>query len=125
MSLVAKLSAVVGQLPGQLGRFAPRGGSIRAAFALGGATFAAQAAGVLLSPVYSRLYSPADYGVFGAHSAVVTTALMVGSLSYETGIPVGKDLGLADMPQITATLANVLKIDLPSAKAPPLSLGDQ
>jgi O-antigen/teichoic acid export membrane protein len=44
-----------------------------------------------LAPVYSRLYTPADYGVFSVYNAIVATALTVGSLCYETGIPIGED----------------------------------
>ena len=74
-----------------LDRLATKGGLARAAFVLGSATLATQAIGVLLSPIYSRLYTPADYGLFGVYSSIVATALTVGSLCYETGIPVGKD----------------------------------
>ena len=74
-----------------LARVAPKGGLMRSASALGGATFAMQVTGVLLSPVYSRLYTPADYGMFAVYSAIVATALTVGSFCYETGIPVGED----------------------------------
>ena len=72
-------------------RFAPGGGMLRAAFALGGATLVTQAVGILLSPVYSRLYTPADYGLFSIYIAIISTSLTVGSLCYETGIPIGKD----------------------------------
>lgn len=70
---------------------APKGGLVRAGFALGGATVVSQAVGVLLSPVYTRLYSPADYGTFGVYNSIVTGGLTIGSLCYETAIPVAKD----------------------------------
>lgn len=72
-------------------KFAPQGGLGRAALALGGVTLIGQGVGVLLSPVYSRLYTPADYGVFSVFSAIIATALTVGSLCYETGVPIAKD----------------------------------
>jgi O-antigen/teichoic acid export membrane protein len=64
---------------------------LRAALALGGASLVTQAVGVLLSPVYSRLYAPSDFGLFGVYNSVLAAVLTVGSLCYETGIPVGKD----------------------------------
>lgn len=72
-------------------KFAPKGGLAHAMFALGGATLISQAVGVLLSPVYSRLYTPADYGVLSVYSSIVAMALTVGSLCYEQGIPISKD----------------------------------
>jgi O-antigen/teichoic acid export membrane protein len=71
--------------------FAPKGGMGRAALTLGGATLASQVLGILLMPVYSRLYTPTDYGLLGVFSSIVLTSLTVGSLCYETGIPVAKD----------------------------------
>ncbi|MFT3780854.1 MAG: oligosaccharide flippase family protein [Nibricoccus sp.] len=44
-----------------------------------------------MSPVYSRLYTPGDYGVFSVYTSIVATVLTVGSLSYEQGIPIAKE----------------------------------
>lgn len=75
----------------RLNQYAPKGGFVRSASALGGVTLVTQVLGIALSPVYSRLYSPADYGVFSVYNAIVATALTVGSLCYERGIPIAKD----------------------------------
>jgi O-antigen/teichoic acid export membrane protein len=64
---------------------------LREALYLGGATFATQVVGILLAPVYSRLYTPADFGLFSVYNSILSAALTVGSLCYETGITVGKD----------------------------------
>ncbi len=78
--------------PGKwLQRLAPTGGMVRAALLLGSATAATQAIAVLLAPVYSRLYTPADYGVFGVYNSIIATALTIGCLCYETGIPICED----------------------------------
>jgi O-antigen/teichoic acid export membrane protein len=51
----------------------------------------AQVAGVLLSPIFSRLYSPVSYGVVSIYASIVALALSVGALCYETGIPIASD----------------------------------
>jgi len=89
-----------------LEQYAPKGGLLRAALALGGASLATQAVGVLLSPLYSRLYAPADFGLFGVYTSILAAALTVGSLCYETGIPVGKD----DAEAIGLTAISILLI---------------
>ena len=86
--MFSKIKTAFGRLSS---RFAPKGGGARAAMMLGGATMITQVAGVLLAPVYSRLYTPADYGVLSVYISIVSFALTVGALCYETGIPVGKN----------------------------------
>jgi O-antigen/teichoic acid export membrane protein len=63
----------------------------RSAFQLTGATLFAQVAGVLLSPVYSRLYDPEAYGVFGFYNSALSLLITIGCLCYERGIPVAAD----------------------------------
>lgn len=81
---------------------------LRAVVALGGATLVSQVAGVMLSPVLSRLYAPSDYGLFSVYSAIMLTSLTVGSLSYEVGIPVGED----DSEGVSLTVVAVLLVVL-------------
>lgn len=51
------------------------------------ANVAAQSISVGLSPVLSRLYSPADFGVLGALNGLVVIAMPLTSLRYEVAIP--------------------------------------
>jgi O-antigen/teichoic acid export membrane protein len=64
---------------------------MRGVIALSGVTFLGQVASALLAPIYSRLYSPSDYGVVGVYSSYLTTFLTVGALCYEQGILIGRD----------------------------------
>lgn len=88
---------------------------MRGAIALSGVTFLSQVASALLSPIYSRLYSPSDYGVVGVYSSYLTTFLTVGSLCYEQGILIGHDddeakdiLFIAVVITIIASLLSIL-----------------
>lgn len=67
----------------------------RAVLLLSTGTFFVQAISVLLSPVFTRLYSPADYGIFGLYTALITMCGPFMTLSYETAIYIEKDDGAA------------------------------
>jgi O-antigen/teichoic acid export membrane protein len=54
---------------------------------LGGGTAVAQAVVVLTSPILSRLYTPADFGVLTVYVSIVTILSIVASLRYELAIP--------------------------------------
>jgi O-antigen/teichoic acid export membrane protein len=73
----------------------------------------AQAVGVVLSPVLSRLYSPQDYGVFGLYISALSIVLTVGCLCYEQAIPIAAD----DSEALGATLICVLSLVLVSVVA--------
>ncbi len=51
----------------------------------------AQALGFALSPVISRLFSPADFGVFGSFNAVITVIGAAATLEYSKAIVLPKD----------------------------------
>ncbi|WP_237152321.1 oligosaccharide flippase family protein [Oryzibacter oryziterrae] len=51
----------------------------------------AQALAVLISPILTRLYTPADYGLFGSFSAIVTIISMVATLKYEQAVSLEKE----------------------------------
>lgn len=76
------------QLEAVFRRYLPKGRLARAAIALGGATAVTQAIGIALSPVYTRLYSPADFGVFGIYGSLLSIFMTVGALCYEEAIPI-------------------------------------
>ena len=54
---------------------------------LAGGSAAAQAITVLLSPLQTRLYSPADYGMFGVFSSLLAVLGVPIALRYELAIP--------------------------------------
>jgi O-antigen/teichoic acid export membrane protein len=45
----------------------------------------------LVSPLLTRLYSPADFGVFAAFAALLTAGLSVVNLRYEVAVPLPED----------------------------------
>ena len=63
---------------------------------LTGGTVIARALTVLASPLLTRLYLPADFGVLSVFFSLVTATTTVASLNYEAAIPLPKedDLGL-------------------------------
>jgi O-antigen/teichoic acid export membrane protein len=68
-----------------------RGEGFRNAFALGAGTAIGQAAVVLASPVWSRIYLPADFGRYGLIVSFLATASVAVSLRYEIAIPLARD----------------------------------
>lgn len=54
---------------------------------LAGATGVAQAAVVIISPILTRLYVPADFGAYGAAVSVIAVVAVVACLRYEQAIP--------------------------------------
>ena len=59
--------------------------------ALAGATAVAQVAVVLVSPLLTRLYTPADVGVYAATVSVVSIVVVVACLRFEQAIPLPRD----------------------------------
>lgn len=81
------------------------------AFALtAGSGFIAPALGLLASPILTRLYSPAEFGVLGTFAAILAAALSVVNLRYEIAIP----LPQRDEEAYSLTLATI-KIALAGA----------
>lgn len=58
---------------------------------LGGSTALSQGVVMLAAPILTRLYTPADYGVFSVYTSIFSTLTVVASLSYELAIPLPKD----------------------------------
>lgn len=50
-----------------------------------------QMTSVVLSPVLTRLFSPAEFGVLGVYTALLTILVVVASLRYEMAIPIVAD----------------------------------
>lgn len=58
----------------------------RGVLAIGGGAALAQLAAVLFSPVLTRLYSPADMGMWGLFVSYIGFASVIGSLRYEVAV---------------------------------------
>jgi len=56
-----------------------------------GGTAISQGLLVLASPVLTRLYSPADFGVLAVYLYLVTTLVIVASFRYESALPIPED----------------------------------
>ena len=69
----------------------PRAGFVRNVAVLAGGTALGQLLTIAASPVLTRLYDPADFGVLGVYAALLTTITTVASLRYELAIPVSDD----------------------------------
>lgn len=70
-----------------VGRILPRSSFGRSVSVLVGGTAFAQALVVLASPLLTRLYSPADFGLLAIHTALLSTIAVAASLRYELAIP--------------------------------------
>jgi O-antigen/teichoic acid export membrane protein len=57
---------------------------------LGSATLLGQIIGILVTPVLSRLYSPADFGIFQLFFSIVSLIAIVSCLSYQSAINLTK-----------------------------------
>jgi O-antigen/teichoic acid export membrane protein len=69
----------------------PGGSFGRSVIVLAGGTAFGQALTVLLTPVLTRIYSPADFGVLSVYTAILGLLTGVGSLRYELAIPLAED----------------------------------
>jgi len=58
---------------------------------LTGGTVLGQGLVVLASPVLTRLYSPADFGILGVYTSLVAVLAVAASLRYELAIPLPRD----------------------------------
>jgi len=81
----------------------PRGQFARRVAVLAGGTALGQAVSVLASPVLTRLYAPADFGVLAVYASILGIVSVVASLRYETAIP---------LPEAEADAANTLALSL-------------
>lgn len=58
---------------------------------LSSVTLFGQVMSVVFSPIWTRLYSPADYGIYGAYSSVTQALMAIAALSLEQVIPIAED----------------------------------
>jgi O-antigen/teichoic acid export membrane protein len=56
-----------------------------------GGTALGQAVVVLATPILTRLYTPADFGVFAVYTSILTVLIVIAALRYELAIPLPED----------------------------------
>lgn len=74
----------------RLGELLPRVGFVRNVSLLTGGIVLGQALSVLISPLLTRLYTPADFGIFAAYNALVGILGVFMSLRYDQAVPLPK-----------------------------------
>jgi O-antigen/teichoic acid export membrane protein len=74
---------------------------------LAGGTAIAQASSVLVAPILTRLYVPADLGAFGVFSAFVATAAIITCARYDVAVVSARDRGDAARLTIIALVLSV------------------
>ena len=96
MNMLVRLKALVNRL-------LPRASFARSVGVLAGGTAAAQAIGVLVLPVITRLYTPEDFSVLAVYSAILGIAAGVACLRLDIAIP---------LPERDEDAANLLAVAL-------------
>ncbi len=76
---------------------------VRSVAVLAGGTAAGQGVVLVASPVLTRIYTPADFGVLAVFTAVLSIVVMIAALRFEVGIPLAVD---------NTSAANVLLLSL-------------
>lgn len=101
MNLINRFKALVNRL-------LPRASFARSVGVLAGGTAAAQAIGILVLPVVTRLYTPADFSVLAVYSAILGIAAGVACLRLDIAIP---------LPERDEDAANLLAVAMLSCTA--------
>jgi len=60
-------------------------------------SFIAQTIPILFSPILSRLYSPADFGIFATYNSIISIFVVVATLKYELAIMLPKTISESKM----------------------------
>lgn len=71
---------------GRWPRLLPKGRFAQSVLMLSGATLAAQALNAAVLPLLTRLYSPADFGIFALYASVLGIITVVAGLRYELAV---------------------------------------
>lgn len=66
----------------------PKSTFARQVMVMGGGTAVVQALGVLVSPILTRLYTPADFGLMAVFMSVTGIAVVFATLRYDLAIPI-------------------------------------
>jgi O-antigen/teichoic acid export membrane protein len=93
----------------RIARYFPPGSFGRAVATLAGGTAIAQIVAIAASPIITRLYVPAEFGLLAVYVAVVIILLPLATLSYENAIPLpGDDLVAANLVAVVCTLTVIM-----------------
>ena len=97
-----------------------RGGLVSKVMTLAGGTALAQLIGVAASPILTRLYTPADYGVLAALNSLVGFLVIPATMRYQLAITVAAEdrqaralLGVSLVSAVVATAAAVVVAVIP------------
>lgn len=71
-------------------RLDARGGFLKSISILVGGTAFAQALGVLVLPIITRIYSPAEFAIFAVYSSIVSMIAVTSCLRFQIAIPLPK-----------------------------------
>jgi O-antigen/teichoic acid export membrane protein len=82
-----RMTSMLGRISTPLMNVLRSGHFLRNVLVLGGGTALAQGIIALFSPILSRLYSPADFGVFSVYASILAMLTVVAALRYELAIP--------------------------------------
>lgn len=99
----------------------PDGSFRRNALVLTTGTLTAQALPLLLYPVFTRIYAPADFGVFATVSLFATVAALLGSGGYEHAILIARSRHLAAQLAVYSLLRSAIVCGLLLAAAFPFA----
>jgi O-antigen/teichoic acid export membrane protein len=94
-----------------------RPSAVRSILLMAGGAAVGQGLALAAAPVLSRLYSPADFGVFGVFIAVVTVLGVVGTFRYELAVPLADERGAVHL-VLVGLLANVAVVAVLAAVLP-------
>lgn len=87
--------SLAGARPDGLRPAGPVGGFRAKVLKMAGGTAVAKGLLVLASPVLTRLYTPADFGVLAVYVAILAVTAIIASLRYEYALPIPEDDGEA------------------------------
>ncbi len=103
---LASTSARSAQL---FGAALPHGSFVRGATIIALGTGVAQFIGIAVSPILTRLYSPAEFGSYSVALAILSIIAVLSTLAYEEAIPLpGNDVGAANVLALCVVIAIVI-----------------
>lgn len=84
-------SGIKTRLPKIIQSYFPKTNFGKSILTLAGGTLFAQVFTIAASLVLTRLYTPADYGIFAVFASVLNILIVIGSLRYESAIPLPEE----------------------------------
>ncbi len=77
-------------LKNRVKKLLPKSRTIRSISVLAGGTTMAQLINILISPILTRIYTPADFGILSVYTAILALLLAFSGLGYHLAIPLPK-----------------------------------